>query len=731
MSEIELIKVPFSVGACYKGTELAPDKIVKNLLGNLSISEVKLLKTEENQLDAVVKIATKLRDKVVAVLGSSKIPIIIGGDPSISLGSIAASLDSKEDVGIIYIDAHGDCNAPEISPAESVHRMTLAATMGLGLDKLNSVTKTKLNPKNALFLGVKAFNKEEAILCEKHGVDSLKSSDLIKMDKHEISLYINNFIKEHKLKNIHLSIDPYFASGTSVLEQNGLNLEKYFDIVNLVLETNKVSCIDCMGFNPLLDKDDKTLDISVATILLLLSKLGAYSNQVKIASSKKRPNLVWLVKSVYKFISTYCKLKNSSNSSNEKLKDLQLKEFKKVVNNAWRTIPFYRIYWTKFGFHPSQLKSLDDINKIPCIDKNIVRENYNLMFNVKYNLKKLYLSQTGGTTGGMPMKFFVDNYFSRGKSIAFRYFYSSKLYNFYKWIDKNLLLRGFIVDPNLINKNIYWQNDKKHGGFALSSYYISNKTYSVYLNKMREFSPKVISAYPSAISAFCKLMQEHGDFGINGLKYVICSSENIYDWQRQLVRDTLGVEIYSYYGHSEDAVIAYQIDKEKMAFLPLYGYTEFLDENGNEVKEDGQIAEVVTTSFDNNYAPFIRYKTADVVEVSEYKQPGYTKIANKIIGRLSDFVYDIEGVPYIFTNSSKPLWDVDGIIAFQYEQNELGKLVLKLQVDSNFDCKNIEVILKRAKTIYFINFDMEINIVPKIEKTKAGKFRYLIQNLKK
>ena len=145
-----------------------------------------------------------------------------------------------------------------------------------------------------------------------------------------------------------------------------------------------------------------------------------------------------------------------------------------------------------------------------------------------------------------------------------------------------------------------------------------------------------------------------------------------------------------------------------MEFPPLYGYVEFLDKNGEHVSERGEPAYVVSTSLDNHYFPFIRYQTDDCVHVLS---SGNVKKAERIVGRKQEFVLDAFGNKLPFTCNDEVIWDIEGIVAYQYLQREKGKLELRLQTNDCFDESSVEDILKRSEEV-FVNCAISIVFVP-------------------
>ncbi len=417
-------------------------------------------------------------------------------------------------------------------------------------------------------------------------------------------------------------------------------------------------------------------------------------------------------------------MKQLTKQEKEDITEIQFKKYKELVEYAWNEIPAYRKHWSDNGFDPSHFKSLDDVRKIPKINKDFVRENLEEMLPKSYDRTRLSLVRTGGTTG-MPMNFYIDQYVARPKELAYQLWGGWHYWRHRQGLDKVVTLRGARIKDSLIRKGIYWQRNLRENGILMSSFHILEETYPLYLSKLRSYGPRFIKAYPSSIAAFCHLMKKHGDKGIKGLKGVICSSETIYDWHRTLVRETLGVEIMSFYGHSEKAVCAFQDKNGNMEFPALYGYTEFLDEDGLPVNSKEESAYVVATSFDNKYFPFIRYETDDRVDVLSNSIP---MLAERVLGRKQEFIYDRYGNILPFTCNDEVIWGVEGIIAYQYVQHEKGKLELYLQVDSIFENDSVSEIISRTEEI-FMNCTISIKIVNEIEKTPSGKFRYLIQNI--
>ena len=414
----------------------------------------------------------------------------------------------------------------------------------------------------------------------------------------------------------------------------------------------------------------------------------------------------------------------------DEIESYQFRELKRLIDFAWEHIPFYRRYWEHHGFTPEQFQRLQDFSLIPCIDKEIVRANYKDMVPRNYDRGRLEQVTSGGTTG-LPLSFYINQAIAHGRELVHQPWTYWHVCRYKLGIDKVVILRGSRVDERLIQQGIYWKRSwgYRGRGLLLSSFHLTEATYKSYMHEIRKESPKFIVAYPSSLTILCSMMKKHNEAPLRGLRGAICSSEMVYEWQRQLVREVLGVEIYSFYGHSEKTVSAIPDSQHRMLFEPSYGYVEFLDEKLNPVNTVGEIAQVVSTGFQNDYMPFIRYQTSDYVRVDNHPPLGFTHVAKEIIGRAQDFVYDKDGNRLPFTCSDEVFWNIDGIIAYQYLQREVGRLLIHLEVDNSFINESIQNIQIEAEHMFY-NCDVEVLIVDRIERTSSGKFRYFVQTIK-
>lgn len=284
--KINIIGVPLFYGCDKPGVEKGPDVLRKNGLidvftknhevcdlGNVKVNEVSSedkykFNNTMKYLDEIININNELADKVNNSFNNGALPLIIGGDHALGMGSLAGcSKYFGQDLAVIWVDAHGDINTPETSPSGNVHGMPLAASMGVGYDALTNIyyNGCKVNPKNVYIIGARDLDKGEVELIENKHLNVWTMNDIKEKGLEECLNELISKLNSSNIKNVHLSfdidsIDPTFIPGTGTPVIDGLTMEGGKKIIKDLLNTNLIRSIDFVEFNPSLDKGDVTLN---------------------------------------------------------------------------------------------------------------------------------------------------------------------------------------------------------------------------------------------------------------------------------------------------------------------------------------------------------------------------------------------------------------------------------------------------------------------------------------
>lgn len=411
------------------------------------------------------------------------------------------------------------------------------------------------------------------------------------------------------------------------------------------------------------------------------------------------------------------------NLSRNQIDKLQLENLQKLIKYCYENVPYYRELFIKENIMPEDINSIDDIKKIPYLTKDIIRENAEKLISNKYKKNKITPVVTGGTTG-VPLKLYIDKSYDKDNEWAYiTYIWREIGYNPFK-VNKSIILRG--------NRPANKFFEYRGRDLILSGYDMDDDNIQEYVDIINKFKADFFQVYPSFAYEFVKLVKKNNLEIKTKFKAVISASENLYNFQKDLIEEVLNCKVYTFYGHTEHAALAKQcLKSNNFHFIPQYGYIEIINEN-NEDAKNGESGEIVCTGFNNYVMPLLRYKTNDIGIYSEDKcecNSNYKSIS-KIEGRKQEFFVDKNNKKISYIYQDVPLWEIkDKIKSYQYVQNEKGKLLLKIVSSEQIFDKELELV-NSIFNKYYSNIKLEIKFVKELERTKNGKFRYLIQNVK-
>lgn len=267
-----------------------------------------------------------------------------------------------------------------------------------------------------------------------------------------------------------------------------------------------------------------------------------------------------------------------------------------------------------------------------------------------------------------------------------------------------------------------------------STYEFGTERMESYRQKAFEFKPEWIRCYPSSGFVFAQYLSESGkDFP--KIKGMLCSSEQLYDFQKQLFEDVFGkdVRIFVHYGHYEMAALAgYCEYTDRYHVLPQYGYVELLDRNNKPVAEPGRVGEIVATSFIMHATPFIRYRTQDLAIFGGFgcdKCGRPYQIWERVEGRLQELLLTRGG--RLISTSMLNMHDrtYDRIKQFQFHQKYVGSVIFRFIPREDFSKDLESEVYNSLKSKLGTDIDLIMESVEQIPLTKRGKHRLLIQEL--
>ncbi|WP_129595803.1 arginase [Anaerophilus nitritogenes] len=289
---INLIGVPIFYGADKKGPEYAPQKLrEKNIIqmirkhkhtvydmGNMIVPKVKEYNKfyshpKMKYLDSIIQINTNLAHMVYCSIKGGSFPLIIGGDHSIGLGSIAGVSRAYENFAVIWIDAHGDINTIETTGSGNVHGMPLSHAMGMGHSDLVNLyfEGKKVSKENVFIIGPRDLDDGEKAIIQQQNLNVYSSEIIHKRGIENVTDEIIKQITQKNIDAIHVSfdldfIDSKFVPGTGTPVPNGVNIEDTKTILRMLAETKLIKSMDFVELNTLLDRNDVTADLAIDLI---------------------------------------------------------------------------------------------------------------------------------------------------------------------------------------------------------------------------------------------------------------------------------------------------------------------------------------------------------------------------------------------------------------------------------------------------------------------------------
>ncbi|TXK72781.1 arginase [Paenibacillus sp. N3.4] len=296
---IAVISVPFDLGAGRRGANKGPKAVMQvGLLHDLQQLSLSIAHTSEiclinelldplganvdttnlNYLAEVAAINTRLAEQVARVVATQQFPLILGGDHSIAIGTLAGLSEHYNNLGVIWIDAHSDLNTTATSPSGNIHGMSLAVSLGMGHPLLTEIkhNRPKVKPEHVVLIGSRSLDEGEKKLIRSLGIKCFTMYDI---DRKGMALVMQEAIDYIRVRTdgVHLSfdvdsLDPIEAPGTGTTVKGGLQFREAHLAVEMLHEAGIITSAEFVEVNPLLDENNKTSLLTAGLICSLMGK---------------------------------------------------------------------------------------------------------------------------------------------------------------------------------------------------------------------------------------------------------------------------------------------------------------------------------------------------------------------------------------------------------------------------------------------------------------------------
>ena len=299
---IDLLGVATASGASVRGCGMGPEALrvaglaealieldhdvadhgdLRRLRPDISTNPASTRLPEDRKAD-VLELAARASEAGLAILTAGNFPVFLGGDHSISMGTVSAvarhCAPTDRPVHVIWIDAHADYNTPETSPSGNLHGMPLALLCGEPEfdDSFRGDWLGRIDPRNVTIFGARSVDRDERRLVQARGVDVI---DMRKIDQLGVVAALQKVIDKARAAGAHLhvsfdvdSIDPAIAPGGGTLVPGGLTYREAHLVMEMLHDSGVVGSLDVVELNPFLDHGGKSATLLVDLIASLFGR---------------------------------------------------------------------------------------------------------------------------------------------------------------------------------------------------------------------------------------------------------------------------------------------------------------------------------------------------------------------------------------------------------------------------------------------------------------------------
>lgn len=417
------------------------------------------------------------------------------------------------------------------------------------------------------------------------------------------------------------------------------------------------------------------------------------------------------------------KFNNTQWCSKEELKKYQLKKLKNLITYSYKYVPYYKKLFRNIKLTPDDIKSVNDLNKIPILNKGDIKENLKDLVSTEYKKQDLIPDSTGGSTG-VNLKFYNDKKrFCYKNAISLRG---------NEWAGLNLntksaYLWGSPIDLALQKSFIGKIYDKMHDILFLSSFNLSDSALEMYTKKLLKHNPHVLISYPTFLYTFSKFMEEK-QIELENLNSIITSAETLYDYQRDYIEEIFNCKIFNRYGSREFSAISQECNYHQGMHINIENLImQFQSIKTGENTDGKELSNIILTDLNNFGMPFIRYKIGDIGKLIDEKcNCGRNLPLINIEGRNVDLIKGTNG-QLIGSNFFSILLRtyINGIEKFQVLQKQKNEILINLVINNKFDSEEAKKIKKEINKVCGTNMKIKIKILDNISTESSGKYRFI------
>ena len=403
----------------------------------------------------------------------------------------------------------------------------------------------------------------------------------------------------------------------------------------------------------------------------------------------------------------------------EQIDEFQNYNLRKLIKHSYENVPFYNEQFKKLKLTPDDIKTKDDLYKLPILRKEEIRKNFPHKIVAK-NVPKsdLILNSSSGSTG-QPLKYYqTKSSHSMWHAAGIRGWY---------WMGYNLGDKYIKISQNPRNSFVKKTQDFLNRSLYLSCQQLTNNNFQHIVEEINRYRPKYIRLYPD-MGLFLSSYIKNNNEKVYSPSAITTTGNILFESTRKRIEEVFNCDVFDSYSCEGSATAAECSTHECYHSSMEYSIAEIIHQ-GTEVNP-GEKGRIITTDLHNYATPLIRYDTQDYVVKSKVKCSCGRNLTpiEKIEGRDSDILIAPNGKLLIVHNFTVYFEWFDSIEQFQIRQNTADEFNILLKVNSKFTHSIEQDIYKYWYEYIGGNIKLKIDLVDDIPFTVSGKRRFLIRN---
>lgn len=416
------------------------------------------------------------------------------------------------------------------------------------------------------------------------------------------------------------------------------------------------------------------------------------------------------------------------------LKEDQEKQLRHMISFVYENVAYYRNLFKKIGRFPSDIRTIEDLQILPPLTKDIIKQHWEEFKPVNLSSIRYYERATGGSTG-VPLHYRLTK---KDRFLSGAITYRGWGYGGYQLGDKMVFLAGTSLDVGTKSYLTTKAHEIARNVRKLSSFDMGENEMRHYADFLNVFQPKFIRGYASSIYFYAQWLKEN-NVKVPSPDAVFTTAEKLFPKMRDTIGSVFGCEVFDGYGLNDGGVSAYECPEHSGLHIDTErSIMEVVDSDGLPIDEgEGQI---LATSLHNYAMPFIRYRTEDIASILNDACPcgRSSKVLNNIIGREKEFLITPNGqfvhgaalfnlILHTLESSSFP--DVVNTIKeFQIIQRRKEKIEVVFVCNGELPNNVLEFIQLIIQN-RFSGWDVDFRFVDEIDRSRAGKYKFIINEM--